>query len=90
MFLKMARFYSFLWLSNIPVCVCVCVCVCIHVHALYLLYSSIDRHLGCFHILAIINSAATNIGVHISFVIGILFSLGKYPEVELLDPVFYF
>ena len=25
----MALFYSFLWLSSIPLCVCVCVCVCV-------------------------------------------------------------
>ena len=32
----------------------------------FLIHLSVNGHLGCFHVLAIINSAAMNIGVHVS------------------------
>lgn len=35
------------------------------------IYSSVDEHSGCFCILAIISNAAVNIGVHMSFQVGV-------------------
>ena len=44
----------------------------------FFIHSSVDGHLGCFHVLAIVNSAAMNIGVHVSF--SVLVSLGHMPR----------
>ena len=42
------------------------------------IHSSVDGHLGCFHVLAIIKSAAMNNGIHVSF--SILVSSGYMPR----------
>ena len=44
----------------------------------FFIYSSVDGHLGCFHVLAIVNSAAVNNGIHVSF--SILVSSGYMPR----------
>ena len=72
------------------VCVCVrvraCVCVCVRVYCIFFIHLSADGQLGCLHMLPVVNSAAVNIGIHVSFQISdFFFFLNIYPRVELLD-----
>ena len=46
-------------------------------HNLFIL-SSVDGHLGCFRVLAIVNGAEMNNGIHVSF--SILVSSGYMPR----------
>ena len=44
----------------------------------FFIHSSVVGHLGCFHVLAIVNSAAVNNGIHVS--LSVLVSLGYMPR----------
>ena len=58
MLLQMAIFCSFyVWV----------VFHCVYIHHIFLIQSSVNGHLGCFYVLAIVHSAATNMRVHVSF-----------------------
>ena len=49
-------------------------------HHIFFIHSSVDGHLGCLHILTILNSAAMNIGVHVSFWIRVFIFCGYVPR----------
>ena len=44
----------------------------------FFIHSSVNGHLGCFHVLAIANSAAMNNGIYVS--LSILVSSGYMPK----------
>ena len=48
------NFIPFLWLNNIP-----------SLYMPHFIHSSVDGCLGCFHLWAVVNSAAMNIGVQL-------------------------
>ena len=62
MLLQMSFFHS-LYSCVIFHCLCVCVCV----YHIFLTHSSVDGHVGCLHILALVNCSGMNIELYVSF-----------------------
>ena len=50
----------------------------VYIYHSFFIHSSVNGHLGCFHVLTIVNSAAMNSGIHESF--SLLVSSGYMPR----------
>ena len=57
-----------------------------HTHHIFFNSSSVDRHLGCFHILAIVNNATVNIGVRVSFHLSVFIFFRYIPGCGIAGP----
>jgi len=53
-------------------------CFIVYTYDLFFMCSSVNEHLGCFHVLANVNSAAMKIGVHATFLM--IVSFGYMPR----------
>ena len=80
--------FVFFWLTSLHMIISRSICVAangivsfffmagwyatVYIYHIFFFHSSVDGHEGCFHVLAIVNSAAVNIEVHVSFQIIVL------------------
>lgn len=64
-----------------------CIHMCVYVYHFFFIHSSIERHLGYFHVIAIVNNVAVNVVMGCTYLFDMLFlfPLYKYSEMELLN-----
>ena len=78
---QIERFYSFLWLSNIPLYTYI-----------FFIHSSVDGHSDYFHMLTMVNNAVMSMGLHIPFSISvfIFFRLKSSNRIAVSYGIFIF
>ena len=52
----------------------------IYIYGIFFIHSSVDGHLGCFHVSALVNSTSIYIVVHVSFHIRVFIFSGYMPR----------
>ena len=55
----------------------------VYIYHNFIIHSFVDGHLGCFHILAIVNHASVNMRVHVFF--SVMVSSGYMPSGEIVE-----
>ena len=62
----------------------------INIYDILFIHSSVNGHFGCFHVLAIVNSAIVNIGVHVSFQMKVLYRYVPRRGIAMPNALFLF
>ena len=70
---------------NIYLSLCIHMYIYKYVSYIFVIHSSADEHLSCFHVLAIVYSASVDTGAHISFQVRVFIFPYVCPGLPMLD-----